>query len=213
RTLCVCDFFIQAEDGIRDRDVTGVQTCALPISEFVKRTYGDDIDEQTSDILARWGEVLDQLGRDPFGLADQLDWVAKLQLLESYRTRDALPWSHPKLALIDLQYSDVRPEHGLYHRLVRSGRMRRLLDESEVVRAVTEPPADTRAYFRGRCLSRYAADVVAASWDSVIFDVPGEQALQRVPTLDPVRGTRSHVGTLLESSDTAAELLERLSQR
>jgi len=24
-------FFVQAEDGIRDRDVTGVQTCALPI--------------------------------------------------------------------------------------------------------------------------------------------------------------------------------------
>ena len=27
-----CFFFFQAEDGIRDRDVTGVQTCALPIS-------------------------------------------------------------------------------------------------------------------------------------------------------------------------------------
>src|SRR5699024_11990489 len=27
--------FLQAEDGIRDRSVTGVQTCALPISEFV----------------------------------------------------------------------------------------------------------------------------------------------------------------------------------
>src|SRR5207249_2503020 len=25
------DFFFQAEDGIRDRNVTGVQTCALPI--------------------------------------------------------------------------------------------------------------------------------------------------------------------------------------
>ena len=25
------DFFFQAEDGIRDYDVTGVQTCALPI--------------------------------------------------------------------------------------------------------------------------------------------------------------------------------------
>src|SRR6266498_5072738 len=25
-------FFFQAEDGIRDADVTGVQTCALPIS-------------------------------------------------------------------------------------------------------------------------------------------------------------------------------------
>src|SRR6266540_7119441 len=27
-------FFFQAEDGIRDRDVTGVQTCALPISRY-----------------------------------------------------------------------------------------------------------------------------------------------------------------------------------
>src|SRR5699024_11969018 len=29
--LCVIFFFFQAEDGIRDRNVTGVQTCALPI--------------------------------------------------------------------------------------------------------------------------------------------------------------------------------------
>src|SRR6266498_4364420 len=28
-------FFFQAEDGIRDADVTGVQTCALPISDPV----------------------------------------------------------------------------------------------------------------------------------------------------------------------------------
>src|SRR5437667_8946816 len=32
-------FFFQAEDGIRDRDVTGVQTCALPISQQVE--WGD----------------------------------------------------------------------------------------------------------------------------------------------------------------------------
>src|SRR5699024_11320642 len=31
--VCVLFFFFQAEDGIRDRNVTGVQTCALPISE------------------------------------------------------------------------------------------------------------------------------------------------------------------------------------
>src|SRR5260370_18920480 len=30
--LCVFFFFFQAEDGIRDSSVTGVQTCALPIS-------------------------------------------------------------------------------------------------------------------------------------------------------------------------------------
>src|SRR5699024_11977036 len=31
RPHCVVGFFFQAEDGIRDRNVTGVQTCALPI--------------------------------------------------------------------------------------------------------------------------------------------------------------------------------------
>src|SRR5699024_12101973 len=32
-------FFFQAEDGIRDRNVTGVQTCALPISMFYAISY------------------------------------------------------------------------------------------------------------------------------------------------------------------------------
>src|SRR6266498_3760476 len=35
-----CFFFFQAEDGIRDADVTGVQTCALPISEPHRVAYG-----------------------------------------------------------------------------------------------------------------------------------------------------------------------------
>ena len=33
---CCFFFFFQAEDGIRDYDVTGVQTCALPISTLEK---------------------------------------------------------------------------------------------------------------------------------------------------------------------------------
>src|SRR5204862_4644865 len=35
-----CLFFFQAEDGIRDLYVTGVQTCALPISLMKDRSYG-----------------------------------------------------------------------------------------------------------------------------------------------------------------------------
>src|SRR5437879_11576712 len=35
-------FFFQAEDGIRDTSVTGVQTCALPISRKVQRMSGLD---------------------------------------------------------------------------------------------------------------------------------------------------------------------------
>ncbi len=63
-----------------------------------------------------------------------------------------------------------------------------------------DPPDDTRAYFRGRCLEKYADAVAAASWDSVIFDLPGRESLQRVPTIDPLRGSRAHVGELLDRS-------------
>ena len=48
-----------------------------------------------------------------------------------------------------------------------------------------DPPEDTRAYFRGRCLEKYADAVAAASWDSVIFDLPGRESLQRVPDHRP----------------------------
>jgi hypothetical protein len=79
-----------------------------------------------------------------------------------------------------------------------------------VARAVGSPPEDTRAYFRGECLRRYADEIAAASWDSVIFDVPGQDTLQRVPTLEPLRGTKAHVGALLDRCPTAGDLLTAL---
>jgi len=82
--------------------------------------------------------------------------------------------------------------------------------DDQVAEAIVHPPTDTRAYFRGECLRRYPQQVAAASWDSVIFDLPGRSALQRVPTLDPLRGTRSHVDSLLAASPTAADLIGAL---
>nr|WP_133743420.1 depupylase/deamidase Dop [Actinorugispora endophytica] len=179
--------------------------------KYVEDRFGSDVDPDTADVLDRWEAVLATLAEDPMRLADQLDWVAKLKILEGYRSRDGLDWDHHRLQLVDLQYSDVREDKGLYNRLVARGRMRRLLDESEVREAITEPPVDTRAYFRGRCLAKYADSVAAASWDSVIFDLPGHDSLQRVPTLEPLRGTKEHVGALLDRSATAADLVAVLT--
>src|SRR5690606_39374917 len=39
-SVVVFIFFFQAEDGIRDFHVTGVQTCALPILAMMRRTAG-----------------------------------------------------------------------------------------------------------------------------------------------------------------------------
>ncbi|SNR79306.1 proteasome accessory factor A [Haloechinothrix alba] len=167
-------------------------------------------DETRDDVLSLWGEILDKLARDPSECADMLDWPAKLLLLENYRVRDALGWAAPRLHMIDLQYSDVRLDKGLYNRLVTRGSMRRMVGEDEVHAAMTAPPEDTRAYFRGRALEKYAASIAAASWDSVIFDV-GKESLVRIPTLEPLRGTKAHVGQLLDEAETAEQLVAELT--
>ncbi|PRX92352.1 proteasome accessory factor A [Allonocardiopsis opalescens] len=179
--------------------------------KYVEDRFGPDVDPDTADILRRWETVLAKLADDPFQLSRELDWVAKLELLNGYRRRDGIDWSHPRLQLVDLQYHDVRPDKGLYNRLVDRGRIDRLLTEDEVDAAIENPPEDTRAYFRGRCLAKYADSVAAASWDSVIFDLPGRDSLQRVPTLEPLRGTKAHVGELLDRSRTAADLVAALT--
>jgi proteasome accessory factor PafA2 len=177
------------------------------VKSFVDDRTGSDTDEMTLDVLQRWESLLERLGRDPMLCAQELDWVAKLRLLEGYRERENLGWASSKLQLVDLQYADVREEKGLYHRLVSRGAMKTLLDPQRVELAMVEPPDDTRAYFRGRCLAKYASEVVAASWDSVIFDV-GREALVRVPMMEPEKGTKKHVGALFDRCPSAKDLLE-----
>ncbi|MBI3688192.1 MAG: proteasome accessory factor PafA2 [Actinobacteria bacterium] len=179
--------------------------------KYVEDRFGTDVDEQTADVLNRWESVLTRLEQDPMLCAQELDWVAKLRLLEGFRDRDGLSWNAPRLQLIDLQYSDIRPERGLYHRLVARGAMQTLVDPAAVTQAIDHPPEDTRAYFRGECLRRYPTQVAAASWDSVIFDL-GRDSLVRVPTLEPERGTRQHVGGLLDRCPTAGTLVSELTR-
>src|SRR5690554_736805 len=63
-------FFFQAEDGIRDADVTGVQTCALPIS----------VDDRTNSIIAfETQDRLDELRR----IVTQLDIPVRQVLIEA----------------------------------------------------------------------------------------------------------------------------------
>src|SRR5437667_7825351 len=70
-------FFFQAEDGIRDRDVTGAQTCALPISQQRRDRLHRQPDQpgRVAAAVAQREPAADQLTRqDGQGLAvGQLD--------------------------------------------------------------------------------------------------------------------------------------------
>jgi Pup amidohydrolase len=181
--------------------------------EAAKRYLKDrELDPITADVLSRWEAVLTTAEADPRALAGQVDWATKLELLEGYRDRHGLDWDHDRLKMVDLQYHDVRRDKGLHQRLAARGRVERLVAESEIAHAVDHPPEDTRAWFRGECLRRFRDQVVAAGWDALIFDT-GADALQRVPMMEPGRGTRAHVGDLLDSVSGVDELLAHLTGR
>jgi proteasome accessory factor A len=169
----------------------------------------EGVSEDDQRAITEWEGVLESLETDPRSAADRLDWAAKLVLMEQYRDREGLAWKDAKLKMIDLQYHDVDRSRGLYHRLVAAGRVRRLFDDAQIERAAIEPPDDTRAFFRGRCVERFGPAIVAANWDSLIFDV-GRDVLKRVPMMEPLRGSRAVVGDLIDGADTAAELVEAL---
>lgn len=157
------------------------------------------------DILRRWEQTLAALEAAPESLAGTVDWIAKRRLLDAYAGRHGLAVGDARLRALALQYHDLRPSHSL----ARRAGLERLIDDDAVTAATTEPPTSTRAYFRGRCLAKYPDAVVAANWDSMVFDT-GSEPLSRVPMLEPLRGTAEHVASLIDQSDTAAELLRRL---
>ncbi|MFP4310787.1 MAG: depupylase/deamidase Dop [Nitriliruptoraceae bacterium] len=166
--------------------------------------------EVERDVLARWREGVEVAAEDPRLLTGLADWATKLELLEQYRGRHGLGWQHDRLKMLDLQYHDVRVERGLYHRLAARGRVVQLVSDEEVEAAVTTPPTDTRAWFRGEVIRRFGSQVVAAGWDAIVLDTGGER-LQRVPMREPGRGTREQLGALLDEVHDTAELLARLT--
>jgi proteasome accessory factor A len=198
-----CRAEVKRSDG-RSVTAVGLQWEYL---DWAKKYLADqEPDQVTSEVMLRWEQTLGALETDPMTLERQLDWVAKLNVLEAYRDRHGLDWGHSRLALVDLQYHDVRPERGLHYRLVEQGRAERITTDEEVERATEEPPEDTRAWFRGNVLRRFSQDVTVASWDGIVFDTGG-RALQKVPMMEPLRGTKAATEDLLNSVSSARELL------
>jgi len=161
--------------------------------------------EVCTQVLDGWHRMLVGLSNDPESLADEVDWIAKRRLITAYADRHDLGPSDPRLRAVDLQYHDLRPDRSL---AARAG-LRTICSEDEISDAISTPPDDTRAYFRGRCLSRFGDEIVSANWDSMVFDTGGS-SLRRVSMMEPSRGTAAHVASVIDASRSASELLDRL---
>jgi proteasome accessory factor A len=203
-----CQKTVELKDG---RTITPIELQWHYLDQTKKYCEERDAAAWAPEVLALWERILTSLEEDPLTLDGTVDWVTKYRLLQRYVDRDGLSWDDSKIKLIDVQYHDVRRDKGLYNKLVSTGRIERMVSEDEVQRAIANPPEDTRAYFRGRCLEKFRGEVAAAGWDSIIFDT-GKDTLQRVPMMDPGRGGRAMTESLINRCETAAELVAALQQ-
>jgi len=184
-----------------------VQWGLLEAAQRYERSHGLEAvgDEVGREVLALWEQMLGGLERDPDSVAHQVDWVAKRRVVQAYAERHGAGADDARLKALDLQYHDLRADKCLARRVGLDV----LTTPEDVAYAMTHPPTTTRAYFRGRCLAKWPGEIVAANWDSLVFDV-GRDPLRRVPMMEPLRGTAESVARLIDESDTPAELLARL---
>ncbi|WJZ02638.1 depupylase/deamidase Dop [Corynebacterium freiburgense] len=173
----------------------------------VLRAYWERVNPTTDidrKVHTLWQQILDLLAQDPMSTSHLLDWTAKLSLLRAYESR-GVSWSDPKMLLIDLQYSDIDPEKSLFHALVRKGKMVTLASEEQILAAVHNPPADSRAFLRGKTMERFHNEIAAANWDHLTLHNG-----TIIDLLDPSKGTQQLVGALLENAQSAVELSQNI---
>jgi proteasome accessory factor PafA2 len=203
-----CKALVTLKNG-KKMTAVDIQRCFHEVAQRYVETHPDSHPTYPA-IVTEWGTVLDQLTVDPMQLYREIDWVMKLHLLLNYMERRHSDWDDPRIAMMDLQYHDIRPEKGLYYLLERSGAARRMLTEEEIVWAMEEPPEDTRAYFRGQCLKKFKNQIFGVNWDSISFNL-GDGPIKRILMEEPTRGTKKHVQQLLDRSRTAADLVANIT--
>jgi proteasome accessory factor A len=187
----------------RVRLANGREASALDIqAEYYNRArrYQETrgLSAQEDQALDMWGHCLTGLEKDPWSLDRECDWVIKHRLIDRYREREGVPLTHPKVALLDLQYHDVSRERGLFYRMQARGMVERTCTDEAIERAVDEPPQTTRARLRGEFIRRAKERRRDFTVDWVHLKL-NDQAQRTVLCKDPFKSRDERVEKLIAS--------------
>jgi proteasome accessory factor A len=187
----------------RVRLANGREASALDIqSEYLNRAlkYAErrELSPLEAQALEMWEHCLTTIENDPLKLDREVDWVIKHNLVEQYRTRHDLPLSHPRVALLDLQYHDVNRDRGVFYKLQNHGLVDRICDDADIDEAVETPPQTTRARLRGEFIRRAKERKRDYTVDWVHLKL-NDQAQRTVLCKDPFKSRDERVEKLIAS--------------
>ncbi len=148
--------------------------------------------------LAMWEHVMTGIERDPLSLDRECDWVIKHRLIEAYRAKHDLALSHPRVALMDLQYHDVNRKRGLFYKLQDRNMVERMCTDEAVDEAIDTPPQTTRARLRGEFIKKAKEKKRDFTVDWVHLKL-NDQAQRTVLCKDPFKARDERVEKLIAS--------------
>lgn len=182
------------------REATGLQIQQEYYSkalDFVARRgpFGAEVEK----VLDLWGRTLRALETGDLSLVGrEIDWVIKYRLIEAYRVKHDLAWTHPRIAQLDLAYHDIRRSRGVYYLLERRGAVDRIVKDLAVFEAKSVPPQTTRAKLRGEFIRRAQERRRDFTVDWVHLKL-NDQAQRTVLCKDPFRSVDERVDRLIAS--------------
>ena len=198
------EWLFKLKDG---RSISAIELQREYLALAQKHLIGRD--SETDWVLLEWESVLDELENDPMNLTDRLDWVAKKWMLETFIDEEGISWDDPWLQSLDLEYHNIDQEAGLYYGLEAQGLMRRVVTDEQIEYAIYHPPSDTRAYFRGKSLDKFRADVKSVQWDNITFNVNGKPVSVSMNSLVEPELVAKYNRTL-DEAQTVGALVENL---
>jgi proteasome accessory factor A len=180
------------------RELSALEIQAEYLERAIRYQRSRGLSPQEDLALAMWQHCLQGIEKDPLSLDREVDWVIKHRLIEHYRARHDVPLSHPKVALVDLQYHDVSRTRGLFYRLQDRGMVERTTTDEAIEVAMDKPPPTTRAALRGEFVKRAKERRRDFTVDWVHLKL-NDQAQRTVLLKDPFKCTDERVDKLIES--------------
>jgi proteasome accessory factor A len=161
-------WLVQLQNG-ETRPAIDIQRSYLQAAQRYRSSSPD-----TDWVLDNWAQILDDLERDPMNCADRVDWVMKRRVVEQYMQAEGADWTDDALHSVDLEYHNIDPDKSLFHAVQEMGETSRVVEDVDIVMAMTDPPQNTRAKGRAKLVEQVMArkkpGVYLFDWNGVALD-------------------------------------------
>jgi hypothetical protein len=154
--------------------------------ERLETLCGTDRDKKAFKLLERVLGLLEK--KKTADAARKVEWLDRYLAIREHLEKDAKGDPEAEMTACK-RYSELSEGRSLYHERVRRGLVDRLLDDSKILRAITEPPPDTRAALRTSISRRF--EVTSMDWSRAAVR-EGEHS-REVHMNDPFESTREDV--------------------